>query len=48
MLKSIQVAKFRQMIIAGANRLEEHKHSVDELNVFRCQWRHRVEHVANR
>ncbi|WP_346726566.1 DAK2 domain-containing protein [Bianquea renquensis] len=34
MLKSIQVAKFRQMIIAGANRLEEHKHSVDELNVF--------------
>ena len=34
MSNRIDAKQFRWMIVAGANRLEENKHEVDELNVF--------------
>lgn len=33
-MNSIQADKFRQMIVVGANKLEENKKMVDEMNVF--------------
>lgn len=48
MIKSINGATFRRMILSGAKLLNANKEYVDSLNVFPGSgWRHRNKYVAD-